>query len=410
MKKVKVCYIRTQFWFNLKSGGSVGHTLGILNAFIRNNCELLILSNEKFIGIEKFNFRVIKPKFFTNKFKRIGEFLFNFYSYNSIRKEIIKYKPDFIYHRYSGMTFFIGKLANSLNIPLVLEFNSFDTWKIKYWSQNSSFIKKIVDRLFFLNLINIIELYNLKCASVVVAVSEVLKSDLLKKNISEGKILVNPNGVDTDKFNNNLEYSEKCKELRIRLGVGENKTIVGFSGTFGQWHGIPQLKQSIIEIVKNKLCRDMVFLLIGDGLLKPSLERDVGIYDNVFFVGEISYEEVEYYLSICDVLVSPHCPQIDGKEFFGSPTKLFEYMALGKGIVASNMGQISNVLENNKTAILVEPGNVEQLTNGILKLAINPSLRKELGKNAREEVLKKYTWNRNIKNLSLFVDEKIDIT
>ena len=119
----------------------------------------------------------------------------------------------------------------------------------------------------------------------------------------------------------------------------------------------------------------------------------------ITYTGMVPYSDVQRYLAVCDVLVSPHCIPTDGKEFFGSPTKIFEYMAMGKAIVASKLGQIGRVLENNKTAVLVEPGNVGQLIEGILKLVDNKELRLKLGRNARNEVLKKYTWDRNVKKL-----------
>lgn len=405
MKKLKVSYIRTQFWFKLKSGGSVAHTLGVLDGFKKNQCDLFILSNEKFLGIDKFSYKIIKPKFFNRRLRSLGELLYNFYAAYKIKKEIIKFGPDFIYHRYTGMTFFITKIAKKLNIPIILEFNSFDTWKIKYWGKSKNFFKKIIKSYLLYNIVKAIEIYNLRNASLIVTVSEQLKTDLLKKGISNEKILVNPNGVDQRKFNPNIIKSKICKKIKENLKIEENKIIVGFSGTFGLWHGIPQLTKAIIKILSNKLSDNIHFLIIGDGLLKSDMERQIGHYKEVSFVGEVNYSKVQYYLAICDILVSPHCPQIDGNEFFGSPTKLFEYMAMGKGIVASSLGQIGKILKDRKTAILVEPENVDQLTNGILELASDPILCKELGENAYLEVLEKYTWDHNIKNL-LFAIEK----
>ena len=143
MKKIKIAYVRTQFWFNLKAGGSVGHTLGVLKGFKSNNCEVKIISNEKFFGIEDFDYRVIKPKY-----KRfLGESIYNFYAKNRFKKHILKFNPDIIYHRYTGNTFFVAKIAKELNIPLILEFNSFDTWKMQHWSASRNaltvFIKSI---------------------------------------------------------------------------------------------------------------------------------------------------------------------------------------------------------------------------------------------------------------------------
>ena len=394
---MKVLYARTQFWFNLKLGGSVGHTLGILNGFTQNNCQIRIISNEKFLGIDEFDYSVIEPVIKGPTF--FGEFLYNFYAKNRFKKEIVKFKPDFIYHRYTGYTFFVAKIAKELNIPLILEFNSFDTWKIKFWGKTRNFLKESIKKYLLYSIVKWIENYNLKNTSLIVVVSQPLKDDLIKLGIPEEKILVNPNGVDIDKFNPEIIKNGKGKELREKLKIDDNKIVIGFSGTFGPWHGIPQLTRTIDKILKKQLISNIHFLLIGEGPFKKEAEKKIGHYENVTFAGEIPYSDIQDYLAICDILVSPHCPQIDGREFFGSPTKLFEYMAMGKAIVASNLGQIGKVLEDGKTAILVEPGNVDALVNGILKLAKDKNLREKLGKNAREKVVKNYTWKKNIQRL-----------
>ena len=89
------------------------------------------------------------------------------------------------------------------------------------------------------------------------------------------------------------------------------------------------------------------FLLVGAGRLREEVERIVraaGIGNQVIFSGHVEHERVPALLDACDILLSPHVPLADGSEFFGSPTKLFEYMAMGKGIVASRLGQIGEVL------------------------------------------------------------------
>ncbi len=391
---MRVAYTRTQFWFGLKSGGSVGHTLGVLNGFRENGCEVKIICNEQFLGIDDFKYTVIKPKI-----KRLlGELLYNFYAKNRFKKEILKFKPGFIYHRYTGHTFFITKIAKELNVPLILEFNSFDTWKSKYWGKSRNFFKEFIKKYLLAGIVKRIEVYNLRNAFLIVAVSQPLKIDLLKMGISEQKILVNPNGVDIKKFNPEILKNEKCKKLKERLEIDDNKVIIGFSGTFGQWHGIPQITKAIKKIF-SKGIPNIYFLLIGEGSLKSEMERQTGYYKNVKFVGEVPYSEIQYYLAICNILVSPHNRQIDGREFFGSPTKLFEYMAMDKAIVASKLGQIGDILKDGETAILVEPGNVDRLVDGILKLVEDNHLRVKLGHKAREEVAEHYTWQKNIRKL-----------
>jgi len=401
MKSMKVIYIRTQFWFNLKSGGSVGHTLGILNGFRQNNCQVKIISNEKFLGIDNFNYTVIEPKIKN----QLGELLYNFYAKNRFKEEILKFNPDLIYHRYTGHTFFVTKIAKELGIPFFLEFNGFDTWAIKYWENNKNTFKRFIKRYLLLNLIKKIENYNLKRAFLITTVSRPLKDDLLKLGIPEEKILVNPNGVDLKKFDPEIKENLKSKELKQKLGINDKELVIGFSGTFGRWHGIPQLTEAIDIILSKKLINHIHFLLIGEGPLRGEMIKKLKKHKNVTFTGTISYSEIQNYLALCDILLSPHCPQIDSKEFFGSPTKLFEYMAMGKAIVASNLGQIGEILKDRKTAILVKPGNVEDLTRGIIFLSDSSELRKYLGENARKEIIKKYTWNKHVERIM----EKLDL-
>jgi glycosyltransferase involved in cell wall biosynthesis len=100
-------------------------------------------------------------------------------------------------------------------------------------------------------------------------------------------------------------------------------------------------------------------------------------------------------LDACDVLVSPHVPLDAGAEFFGSPTKLFEYMAMAKGIVASRLGQIGEVLEHEQTALLVEPGNIGELRDAIMRLSSSKELRESLGTAARRAAVERHTWKHN---------------
>src|SRR5262249_61279701 len=79
--------------------------------------------------------------------------------------------------------------------------------------------------------------------------------------------------------------------------------------------------------------------------------------DCVRFTGLIEQADGPQHLAACDVLASPHVPNADGTPFFGSPTKLFEYMAMGKAIVASDLDQVSEVLRHGETAWMVPPAD-----------------------------------------------------
>jgi glycosyltransferase involved in cell wall biosynthesis len=86
---------------------------------------------------------------------------------------------------------------------------------------------------------------------------------------------------------------------------------------------------------------------------------------------------------------------LDGRPFFGSPTKLFEYMAVAKGIVASRLDQIAAVLEDHTSALLITPGSADELVCAMRQLAADSSLRERLGRRARERVMANFTWAQN---------------
>jgi glycosyltransferase involved in cell wall biosynthesis len=115
----------------------------------------------------------------------------------------------------------------------------------------------------------------------------------------------------------------------------------------------------------------------------------------VIFTGTVEHDSVPVFLDACDILIAPHVPLADGSDFFGSPTKIFEYMAMGKGIVASRLGQIGEVLSDNETALLVTPGNVNELAAALIRMTESDSLRVLLGEGARAAAVQKHTWTHN---------------
>jgi glycosyltransferase involved in cell wall biosynthesis len=221
-----------------------------------------------------------------------------------------------------------------------------------------------------------------------------MREELLAHGIPAERILVNPNAVDPDHFR------PGCGGDRVRheLAIARDEIVIGFVGTFGPWHGTVVLQEAIrclLQIPGELLLR---FLLVGEGPLLQEMRNSLRPYETskqVIFPGIVPHDCVRSYLDAADILVSPHVPMPDGRPFFGSPTKLFEYMALEKGIVASNLDQLAQVLCHNETALLVEPGNVPELTAAILRLAQDPALRNRLGRQARRVAVERHTWHQN---------------
>jgi glycosyltransferase involved in cell wall biosynthesis len=295
-------------------------------------------------------------------------------------EEIEREPPTFIYQRYSRFNSAGVEATLRTGRPLFLEFNGSEVWVGRYW-----------DRVDMLKLLARFERLNLKAAARIFVVSEVERRNLLRAGVDARKIVVNPNGVDAEKFRPRVGGESE----RERLGIDNDVALVGFIGTFGPWHGVLVLAHAIALIPESAGIR---FLLVGAGSLRDeaaSIIREAGAEGRVIFTGTVEHSRVPALLDACDILVSPHVPLEDGSEFFGSPTKLFEYMAMGKAIVASRLGQIADVLADEETALLVEPGAALALSDAILRLARSRELRTRLGEAARREALDRHTWAHN---------------
>ncbi len=284
---------------------------------------------------------------------------------------------DFIYQRYSRFNWTGVLLSAVTGLPLALEYNGSEVWISRQW-----------DPVGLLWLLRRFERLNLRAADLIFVVSEVERRNLIEAGISPGKIIVNPNGVDTDRFRPDCGG----REIRRALGI-EGQIVIGFVGTFGPWHGAPVLAEAARLITKEAGCH---FVFIGAGEQRAQTESIIeSAAVSATFTGSISHEKVPAYLDACDILASPHVPSTDGTEFFGSPTKLFEYLAMGKGIVASRLGQVGEVIIDGENGLLVEPGDANGVAQAIERLAVDGELRARLGAAARKTAIECYTWRHN---------------
>ena len=247
------------------------------------------------------------------------------------------------------------------------------------------------------------ELLNLAAATRIFVVAEVERNNLIAAGVPREKIVVNPNAVDVEEF----RPDAGGEAVRRELGINEDETLAGFVGTFGPWHGVLTLAEAISMLPEGCGVR---FLFVGDGMYRDEVERiitEAGLRQQVIFVGQVEHQRVPALLDACDLLLSPHAPMTDGSEFFGSPTKLFEYMATGKAIVASRLGQIGEVLVDNETALLVEPGSARELADAILRLSGSRDLRERLGAAARHAAIERHTWKQNAQRV---IDEYLSLS
>jgi glycosyltransferase involved in cell wall biosynthesis len=226
------------------------------------------------------------------------------------------------------------------------------------------------------------ERYILQMSHLTVAVSDLAAGMALAAGGSPDRVAVIPNGVNTDVIGRFVSESGGT--------APGGQPIIGWVGSFCSWHGADVLVRSLPFI--SPAAR---LLLIGDGEYRAACEsiaRELGVSERVEMTGGLPHDEAIRRLARCDVLASPHV-EIPNERFFGSPTKLFEYMAIGRPIVASHLEQLGEVLEDGVTARLVPPGDERELALAITQVLSSPDRGQALGLAARREA-RRHRWDR----------------
>ena len=376
---MRVAYLRSTPSPGTLAGGAATHINGFVNAAIELGAQINVISNDRIAGLDATRLTLIDPEPIGTT-RAAFDLRNNLIFSSGALREIERTPVDLIYQRYGRFTWAGVEASIRTGAPLFLEYNGSEVWIGKHWDMSG-----------MLPLLERFERLNLTTAARIFVVSEVERRNLLRAGVPDKKIVVNPNGVDVETFRPGVGGGA----VRDELGVGEEETLAGFVGTFGPWHGVLTLAEAITMLPKDCGVR---FLLVGAGRFRDEVGqiiRAAAKEQQVIFTGHVNHQRVPALLDACDILLSPHVPLEDGSEFFGSPTKLFEYMAMGKGIVASRLGQIGEVLEDEETALLVEPGNARELSEAILRLSASRELREKLGAAARRVAVERHTWKHN---------------
>src|SRR5438093_1681708 len=377
-------------------GGALSHITGFLSGLAMEAVSAVVFSGQPLAVAH--DVHPISGSRRLHLFRETSALSYNLPFILAARKLLTKRRARMLYQRHGRFVVAGAVLSRLLRIPLVLEYNGSEDWIAKHW-----------DPTRFAPWLRLCEKVSIRSASLIVVVSNPLKQELMEIGVPEERILVNPNAVDPEWFH------PQCggAELRQDLGLPSEDIVVCFVGTFSYWHGVGVLQQAILSLLENTpKASPLKFLLVGDGLLAPQLRGALDAYarqGRVIFTGAIPHRSVRTYLDAADILVSPHVPMPDGSPFFGSPTKLFEYMAMGKAIAASALDQIADVLEHDRTALLVTPGDSGELVGAIQRLAEDAQLRTELGRNARQTALARHTWRQNARRvLQYYGDSRRD--
>jgi len=305
----------------------------------------------------------------------LAELSFNFVLAAKLKEFMTGSRVDAIYERYAIFSFAGTRAARRAGIPLVLEVN---------YTSRSPLVRKRSRLL--LPLADALDRWLFARAALVVVVSSYLREQLIDRyGVPPEKILVTPNAADPEAITPQTPAIETLDGVRLA-----GRKVIGFVGGFYPWHGLPLLVEGFSRIADK--VSDAVLLLVGDGPERAAVEalaRQKGLADRVLFAGRVAHGDLAPYVASFTVGVMP-----DSNEY-GSPMKIFEYMAAGKPVIGPDYAPLLDVIEEGRQGFIFARGDVDSLARCLLRILGDEGLAGRMGEQARDYVVSERNWLNN---------------
>lgn len=285
-------------------------------------------------------------------------------------------KYDLIYERYSLWSYSAIEYAKQNKIPSVLEINAPLIEEEKKY-------RKLINEDTALGIAK----KNFNNSPVLTVVSDPIRKYVQRFLNNDKEVYVFPNGVNTKKFNN---------AKQPELGNIKGKFVIGFVGSLKKWHGVSMLIDAFELFLKRN--PQSILLIVGDSKERANLENQInskGISDSVILTGSVEHSQIPGYLASLDIAVAPY---LDDQNFYFSPLKIYEYMAAGVPVLASDVKQIQSIVKDFENGKLFAPGNVGSLCDNLQFLKDNKDISQKIGNEGKESV-KNNSWDAIAKRI-----------
>jgi glycosyltransferase involved in cell wall biosynthesis len=302
------------------------------------------------------------------------ELAYSAVAYRRLAAAVRAHQPDVLYERYNLFLPAGIWLARKYKLPMLLEINApILEERTKY------------DGLSLTRLARWSQSYAWRKADLVLPVTQVLGDMVQAYGVPAERIVVIPNGINGDRFDGNTDVLAAKQALGL-----QGQLVLGFTGFVREWHGLDK----VIDLIANDPPDALrTLLVVGDGPVRADLEQQaarLGIAQRVHFTGIVERDDVARYVAAFDIALQPAVVA------YASPLKLFEYLALGKAIVAPGQPNIREILSHEKNALLFDPAHPEQLAASIHRLCADPVLRQQVATGARNAIVEQQlTWKAN---------------
>jgi glycosyltransferase involved in cell wall biosynthesis len=306
------------------------------------------------------------------------EFAYAFVAYRRLRDAVRAHRPDCLYERYNLLQPAGVWLKRRFNLPMILEVNA------PLFEERARY-----DGIALPRFARWWERYTWRGTDRVVAVTAVLAGRVAAAGVPRERIVVMPNGINPENFGS----APTTEAAKRRLGL-ENKLVLGFTGFLKEWHGLDK----VVELL-SRTDPSWHLLVVGDGPARESLERQaaaLGVTSRITITGIVGRDQVPGHVAAFDIALQPAV--VD----YASPLKLFEYMALGRPVVAPAQPNIMEVLTDAEDALLFDPRDPAGLARAIERLGHDEGLRRRIGEAARRTIrTRRLTWADNAAHVSL---------
>ncbi|MFH1613039.1 MAG: glycosyltransferase family 4 protein [bacterium] len=381
--KIKVLQLITR----LNVGGPSIHVILLTKDLNKERFESFLISGQEDLSegnmLDLLEEKEIKPIIISEIGREIN-WHDDFISLWKLWKYIKKIKPDII-HTHMAKIGTLGRISGILaGVPIIIHTfhgHTFHSYFSPLKNQLFIFIEKIL--AFF--------------TTKIIAITKSQKDEILKHGIGNPKkIVMIPLGFDLEKF---LNCDKEKGKFRQELNFNENDFLIGIIARLVPIKGHSYFLKAASIIAKKY--PQAKFLIIGDGKLRPSLEKlaqELGIISQTFFLG--FKKDMDKIYADLDLVVISSLNE-------GSPVSIIEAMAAAKAIVSTNVGGVPDLIKNNETGVLVPSKNPDALAQEIIALLENPDKRKKMGILAKENATYQFSKENLIKNTENLYNELV---
>jgi glycosyltransferase involved in cell wall biosynthesis len=312
-------------------------------------------------------------RFLPRALSELLELAYSAVAYRRLRRAYLLHRPDIIYERHNLFLLAGALVRRKYGVPYLLEVNSpLCLERIQHGGLALARFARWTERFAWGQ------------ADAVLAVTGVLGEIIAAEGVARDRVVVVPNGINPAHF----AHAPEPGKAKADLGIS-GRMVLGFTGFVREWHGLDR----VIDFIAAARRPELLLLVVGDGTARAELEAQatrLGVTEQVRFTGVVSRDKLPAHVAAFDIALQPAATP------YASPLKLFEYLALGKAIIAPAQANLVEILEHDRNALLFAPTDREDFFRALATLVDDGALRERLGRDARDTIDRRgLTWARN---------------